>query len=136
VNPEEGDQDGERPQGQDVRGATEVIWLVQLGEEKADTWCCHCWVASSLLGDLIAVYKVLKACSRGEGADLLPLVTSDRPRGNWMKLRQWKFILDMRKRFFTGRMVGHWNRVPREVVTAPNLSEFKECLHDVLNHIV
>ena len=32
---EEDDQDGERPQEQDLKEAAEVIWLVQLGEEKA-----------------------------------------------------------------------------------------------------
>jgi len=41
-----------------------------------------------------------------------------------MKLHQGKFNLDVRKRFFTERMLGHWNRVLREVVTAPSLSEF------------
>ena len=33
VCPEEGDQDGERPQGQDLKGAAEVTCFVQLGEE-------------------------------------------------------------------------------------------------------
>ena len=36
VCPEKGDQDGERSQGQDLGGAAEVTWLVQLGEEKAE----------------------------------------------------------------------------------------------------
>ena len=44
--------------------------------------------------------------------------------------------MDIRKRFFAGRVVGPWNRLPREVVTAPSLSEFKECLDDTLSHMV
>jgi len=53
-----------------------------------------------------------------------------------MKLHQGKFRLDIRKKSFTERVVGHWNRVPREVVTASSLSEFKECLDGALNHMV
>ncbi|KAK4829338.1 hypothetical protein QYF61_003265 [Mycteria americana] len=48
---------------------------------------------------------------------------------------QGKFSLDIRKRFFTERVVGHWNSLPREVVTAPSLSEFKERLDDGLSHM-
>ena len=85
-------------------------------------------------GDPIAVYPFLEAGSGG--ADLLSLVTSDRTRGNGMKLRQGKFRLDVRERFFTERVVGPWNRLPREVVTAPSPSEFKERLDDALSHTV
>ena len=86
--------------------------------------------------NLIAVYTFLKRGSGGGGADLLSLVTSNRTRGNGMKLRQGKFRLDIRKRFFTERVVGPWNRLPGEVVTAPSLSEFKEHLDDALGHML
>ena len=89
-----------------------------------------------LRGDLITVYTFLKRGSRGGGPDLLSLVTSNRTRGNGMKLRQGKFRLDIRKRFFTERVVGHWNRLPREVVMAPSLSEFKEHLDNAFSHMV
>ena len=89
-----------------------------------------------LRSDLIVVHNFLKGSSRSGRADLLSLVTSHRTRGSRMKLRQGKFRLDIRKRFFTGRVVGHWNRLPREVVTAPSLSEFKEHLDDALSHMV
>ncbi|KAK4823355.1 hypothetical protein QYF61_001703 [Mycteria americana] len=88
-----------------------------------------------LRGDLIAVYNFLKAGSGGGGADLLSLVTSNRTQGNGMKLHQEKFRLDIRKRFFTERVVGHWNWLPRESVMAPSLSEFKECLGNALSHM-
>jgi len=53
-----------------------------------------------------------------------------------MRLHQGKFRLDIRKRFFTERVVGHWNRLLSEVVMAPNLSEFKEHLDNALSHMV
>jgi len=37
---------------------------------------------------------------------------------------------NLRKRFFTERVVDHCNRLPREAVTAPSLSQFKECRDD------
>jgi len=77
-----------------------------------------------LRGDLISVYTFLKGSSGEEGSDLLSLVTRDRAQGNGMKFHQGKFRLDLRRRFFTERVVGHWNSLPREVVMAPRLSEF------------
>uniref|UniRef100_A0A8B9BRL7 Reverse transcriptase domain-containing protein n=1 Tax=Anser brachyrhynchus TaxID=132585 RepID=A0A8B9BRL7_9AVES len=88
-----------------------------------------------LRGDLIAVYNFL---ARGsvEAGDLFSVNTSDRTHGNGVKLRQGKFSLDIRKRFFTKRVVAHWNRLPSEVVTAPSLSEFKKHLDCALSHMV
>ncbi|KFR04377.1 hypothetical protein N306_01175, partial [Opisthocomus hoazin] len=48
-----------------------------------------------------------------------------------------RFRLDIRKKFFTMRVVRHWNRLPREVVDGPSLGGFKEArLDGALSNLV
>jgi len=78
-----------------------------------------------LRGDLVALHSVPRR-ERGEGgAELFSLGSRDRTCGNGSKLHQGRFRLDIRKHFSAKRVVGHWNRLPREVVDAPGLSMFE-----------
>ncbi|KFM07517.1 hypothetical protein AS27_14723, partial [Aptenodytes forsteri] len=52
------------------------------------------------------------------------------------KLKEGRFRLDIRKEFFTMRVVAHWNRLPREVVDAPSLEVFKVRLDGALSNLV
>ncbi|KAK4812593.1 hypothetical protein QYF61_010656 [Mycteria americana] len=66
-----------------------------------------------LRGDLIALYNCLKGGCR-EGT----------------------FRLDIRKFFFTERVIKHWTRLPRAVVESPSLEVFKGRLDEVLRDMV
>ncbi|GAB0179331.1 hypothetical protein GRJ2_000398400 [Grus japonensis] len=89
-----------------------------------------------LQGDLIAAFQYQKGACRKAGEGLFARAWSDRMRDNGFKLKESRFRLDIRKKFFTVRVVRHWNRLPREAVEAPSLEVFKARLDGTLGNVV
>ncbi|KFV57581.1 hypothetical protein N341_05532, partial [Tyto alba] len=52
------------------------------------------------------------------------------------KLKEGRFRLDIRKKFFTMRVVKHWNKFPREVVDALSLETFQARLDGALSNLI
>ena len=57
-------------------------------------------------------------------------------RGNGFKLKERRFRLDIRKKFFTMRMVKLWQRLPRAVGDAPSLETFQARLDGALSNLI
>ena len=89
-----------------------------------------------LQGDFIAFFQYPKRAYRKIGVGLLAKSWSDRTMGNGFKLKEVRFRLGIRKKFFTVRVVKHWNRFPRDVVDAPFLEVFKARSDGALSHLV
>ena len=89
-----------------------------------------------LRGDLIAAFQYLKEAYRKAGEELFIRAGSNRTRGNSFKLKEGRFRLDIRKTFFTVRVVRHWDRLLREVANAIFLDAFKARQDGALSNLV
>jgi len=86
--------------------------------------------------DLIAAFQYLKGAYRKDVEKIFSRACWDRTRSNGFKLRDGRFRLDIRKKYFTIRVVKHWHRLPREVVEAPFLETFKARLDGALSNLI
>ncbi|KFW73535.1 hypothetical protein AS28_12077, partial [Pygoscelis adeliae] len=114
-----------------IRGMEHLSYEERLGElglfslEKRRLW-----------GDLIAAYQYLKGAYKKDGDRLFSRACCDRTRGNHFKLKEGRYRLDIRKKFFTLRVVKHWQRLPREAVDAPSQETFKVRLDGALSNLI
>jgi len=79
--------------------------------------------------------QYLKGSYGKEEDGLFSKICCDRTRKNGFKLKENRFRLDIRKRVFysEGR---HWNKLPRDVVNAPSLENFKARLNKALSNLI
>jgi len=85
-----------------------------------------------LQGDLTTAFQAYKK----DGDKFLSSACCSRTRGNDFKINQGRFRVDIRKIFFTVRVVKHWNRLCRKVVDVPSLEKFKARLDRALSNLI
>jgi len=83
---------------------------------------------------MIEVYKTVSG--KYDSVITPTLIKSDkhRTRGNNLRLQKSNVKYDMRKLYFTNRIVDHWNSLPNWVVTASNTKIFKTRLDQCWQH--
>jgi len=86
--------------------------------------------------DLIVAFQYLKRSYTKAVEGLFTMTCSDRTTGNGFKLKEGRFRLAIRKKFFTLRVVRHWHRLPRGAVAAPSLAVFTARLDGALSNLV
>ncbi|PKU39640.1 hypothetical protein llap_10061 [Limosa lapponica baueri] len=62
-----------------------------------------------LQGDLIMAFQYLKAAYRRDGEGHFMRECSERMKGHGFKLKEGRFRLDIRKKFFIVRVMRHWS---------------------------
>ena len=88
-----------------------------------------------LQGDFIAAFQCMTGAYREAGDRLSIRADSGRTRGNGFKWEEGRFRLDIRHKFFTLRVMRHWNGLPSEVVNASFLEAFKVKLNGTLSNL-
>lgn len=103
----------------------EIIWFGHIANRRDWGETSRYW------GD---VFNTLTGGTGGENTGLFTLLTSDRAQGTGMKLSQGRFKLDIRWKFLSQKVFEHWNRLPRQVITAATLTELKKRLDNALRY--
>ena len=81
-----------------------------------------------LRGDMIELYKMFSDNDYLDVGTFFTLERENRTRGHDKKIRKQSCRLDLRKYFFSHRVVDFWNALPGEVVDSSSLDVFKKRL--------
>ena len=74
---------------------------------------------------MIEVFKFLKGINKTDSRQWFHLSNNVRTRGHRLKLIKNRSRLDIRKNFFSQRVVNDWNSLPEVVVEAESINSFK-----------
>ena len=75
--------------------------------------------------DLIEMFKIMKGIYKVDKTKLFE-INKDSTRGHNLKIRKKQCRLNLRKYFFTQRIVNDWNKLPAEAINAETVLNFKK----------
>ena len=78
-----------------------------------------------LRGDQIEVFKIMNGYEDVDRNTFVKLKKGSRTRGHQAELVKEQCRLDMRKYFFSQRVINEWNKLPNDCVNASSVNMFK-----------
>ena len=81
-------------------------------------------------------FQCLKGACKKDGDRLCSRACCDRTGGNGFQLKEGRFRLDIKKKFFTMRVVRPSQRLPKGVVDAPSLETFTARLDRAMSNLI
>ena len=84
-------------------------------------------------GDLLQTYRTMTQIDKTKPEKYFQFADSTygRTRGHSMKLAKTRSRLDIRKNFYSQRVVNAWNKLPQSAIDAPTLLNFKQQLSNL-----
>jgi len=79
-------------------------------------------------GDLIQVFKFIKGVDNIDYREFFQLADHSRTRGHKFKIIKVRSRLEIRRNYFSQRVVNKWNELPQYVVEAESVNTFKNRL--------
>ena len=79
--------------------------------------------------DLIEVFKILNGIDKCDKNKLFQNQPNQRTRGHSQKLFKHQFRLDLRKHFFSERVIEDWNSLSENVISSNTINQFKNRLN-------
>ena len=79
--------------------------------------------------DLIEVFKILNGIDNCDKSQLFHTQPLQRTRGHSQNLFKRQFRLDLRKHFFSQRVIDDWNNLSENVISSDSINQFKSRLN-------
>ena len=76
-------------------------------------------------GDLIEVFKIIKGFDKVNSNNFFQIKSDSKTRGHKYKMEKKRSRLEIRKNFFSQRIVNEWNSLPDYVIEAESINSFK-----------
>ena len=80
--------------------------------------------------DMVEVFKIIKNIDKCDKNKLFTIQQSVRTRGHNQKIFKKQYRLELRKHFFSQRVINDWNNLPDELVNSDTVNQFKSRLNN------